>query len=43
MKGARGLLQIRVGDYRIIYTAQDQRLVILVVDVDHRSTIYRDF
>lgn len=43
MQGARGLLRIRVGDYRIIYMVQDQKLVILVVDVGHRSTIYRNF
>ncbi|HBF29470.1 type II toxin-antitoxin system RelE/ParE family toxin [Rhizobium sp.] len=31
----------RVGDYRIICDIQDQRLVVLVVDIGHRSEIYR--
>jgi mRNA interferase RelE/StbE len=35
------LYRIRVGDYRIIYSIEDDRLVILVVDVGHRREIYR--
>ncbi len=33
--------RIRVGDYRIIYSIEDDRLVVLVVDVGHRKNIYR--
>jgi mRNA interferase RelE/StbE len=33
--------RIRVGDYRIIYTIQDQRLIVLVIDVGHRREVYR--
>ena len=36
-----GLWRYRVGDYRIIADIEDDVLVILVVDVDHRSRIYR--
>ena len=32
----------RVGDYRIIADIQDDKIVILVVDVDKRSDIYKD-
>jgi mRNA interferase RelE/StbE len=39
--GHKGLLRIRVGDYRIIYTVNDGQLLVLVVDIDHRSSIYR--
>jgi len=35
--------RIRVGDYRIIYTIQDDRLIVLVVDVGHRRDVYRRF
>ncbi|MGR6466655.1 type II toxin-antitoxin system RelE family toxin [Rhizobium sp. PAMB 3182] len=31
----------RVGDYRIICDILDQRLVVLVIEVGHRSDIYR--
>jgi len=33
--------RIRVGDYRIIYTIQDDRLIVLVIDVGHRGDVYR--
>jgi mRNA interferase RelE/StbE len=33
--------RIRVGDYRIIYTIEDQRLIVLVIDVGHRREVYR--
>ena len=33
--------RVRQGVYRIIYEIQDQELVVLVVKVGHRSTIYR--
>lgn len=33
--------RIRVGDYRVIYHIFDQKLIILVVKVAHRSDVYR--
>ncbi len=33
--------RIRVGDYRVIYTIHDDRLIVLVVDVGHRRDVYR--
>jgi mRNA interferase RelE/StbE len=35
------LWRIRVGDYRIVYQIQDERLTVLVLRVGHRSDIYR--
>lgn len=35
------LWRYRVGDYRIICDIQDHRLVVLVVEIGHRSQIYR--
>ncbi len=35
-----GLWRYRVGDYRIICQLEDDRLVILVVRVGHRSVVY---
>jgi mRNA interferase RelE/StbE len=37
-----GLWRYRVQDYRIICELQERRLVVLVVAVGHRSTIYED-
>ena len=36
-----GVWRYRVGDYRIVADIEDDVLVILVVDVDHRSKVYR--
>jgi mRNA interferase RelE/StbE len=36
-----GVLRVRVGDYRIMYEVQDDRLVVLVIAVGHRREIYR--
>lgn len=36
-----GYWRYRVGDYRIICNIQDRRLVVLVIEIGHRSDIYR--
>lgn len=42
LTGMHGVWRIRVAkDYRIVYTVDDDRLVILVVDAGHRREIYR--
>ncbi|MBW1603721.1 type II toxin-antitoxin system RelE/ParE family toxin [Streptomyces sp. JJ66] len=33
--------RLRVGDYRVVYTVDDGRLVVQVVRVGHRSEVYR--
>jgi mRNA interferase RelE/StbE len=42
LQGLRGAYRLRVGNYRVIYTVDDNRLVVLVVDLGHRREIYRD-
>jgi mRNA interferase RelE/StbE len=37
----RDAYRIRVGQYRIIYTIDDSQLIVVVVLVGHRSSIYR--
>ena len=32
---------IRVGDFRIVYEIHDSRLLVLVVRIGHRSSVYR--
>lgn len=36
----RGLWRYRVGDYRIVCDLVDERLVVLVIEVEHRSSVY---
>jgi mRNA interferase RelE/StbE len=41
LRGPEKLWRYRVGDYRIICEIQDSKLVVLVVEIGHRSDIYR--
>lgn len=36
-----GLWRIRVGDYRIVYKIEDERLLVLIVTLGHRRDVYR--
>ncbi|MFO7538469.1 MAG: type II toxin-antitoxin system RelE/ParE family toxin [Chloroflexota bacterium] len=36
------LYRIRVGDWRIIYAIEDDRLLVLIVTVGPRGSVYRD-
>ena len=40
LRGRAGY-RVRVGDYRIIYTIQDDLLLIVVVALGHRRDVYR--
>ncbi|NKN38584.1 type II toxin-antitoxin system RelE/ParE family toxin [Agrobacterium sp. a22-2] len=35
------LWRYKVGDYRIICDIQDQKLIVLVIEIGHRSSVYR--
>lgn len=39
LKGGPGL-RVRVGDYRIIYTVDDEVLLVVVVTLGHRREVY---
>jgi len=41
LKDRPGYLRVRVGDYRIIYTIEDDVLRVIVVRVGHRRDVYR--
>jgi mRNA interferase RelE/StbE len=41
LKGGEGELRIRVGDWRVIYIARRDELVVLVLKIGHRSEVYR--
>jgi mRNA interferase RelE/StbE len=38
-----GLHRLRVGDYRVVYRVQEQRVRVLVIRIGHRSEVYRGF
>jgi mRNA interferase RelE/StbE len=39
--GFEGLHSARRGDYRVIYRVDDQRRLVTVIAIEHRSDIYR--
>jgi mRNA interferase RelE/StbE len=42
LQGAEDLYRIRSGAYRVIYQVQDEVLVVLVIMIRHRGTVYED-
>ena len=43
LKGHPNLLRLRVGNYRIIYSIDNGRLIILVIDAGNRGEIYNRY
>ena len=41
IQGSSGLLRIRAGDYRIIYTVEDATRTVLIATIGHRREVYR--
>lgn len=39
LRGRPGF-RVRVGDYRIIYTVEDDGLLVVIVTLDHRRDVY---
>jgi len=42
LSGAKSIYRVRVGDYRIVYQIEDDRLLVLVAEIGHRREVYRD-
>jgi mRNA interferase RelE/StbE len=42
LSGEENLYRIRQGEYRIVYQIQDEKLIIRIVRVGHRSDVYRN-
>ena len=42
LKGESDLYRLRSGNYRIIYSIEDVRLIVLVIRIGHRRDVYRD-
>ena len=45
LKGSKQapLYSLRIGEYRAIMSIQEERLVVFVFEIGHRSTIYRKY
>lgn len=43
MKGRSGLLRLRVGEYRIIYSVDNGELTVYVLDAGNRGQIYKRY
>lgn len=43
LKGHNGILRLRVGDYRIIYTVNNSELIVIVIDAGNRGDIYKRY
>jgi mRNA interferase RelE/StbE len=41
LKGVNGYYRLRVADYRVIYELNNNMLVILIIDINHRKDVYR--
>lgn len=41
MRGENGFFRLRVGDYRVIYTVNDNILTVRIVAVGNRGDIYK--
>jgi mRNA interferase RelE/StbE len=41
LSGEENLYRVRTGDYRIIYSIEDDVLIVLIVAVGHRREVYR--
>ncbi len=43
LRGHENLLRLRVGNYRIVYTIDNGKLIVYVIDIDNRGEIYKRY
>ena len=41
MKGFDGYFRLRVGDFRVIYTVENNKLIVRIVNIGNRGDIYK--
>ena len=43
LKGTDTMLRLRVGDFRIVFSIEEQKLMILVISIGNRGDVYNKF
>lgn len=43
LKGYDQTYRIRVGDYRVVYDIEDNKLIVLILSCRHRKNVYKKF
>jgi len=38
----KGYRRLRVGDYRVIYKIVEDKILVIIIDLDHRKEVYDD-
>ena len=38
----KGYRRLRVGDYRVIYKVDEGKVIVIIVEIDHRKDVYED-
>jgi mRNA interferase RelE/StbE len=41
LTGYRDVLRIRVGTYRVLYSIDDERIIVIILKIGHRRDVYR--
>lgn len=41
LQGHNGCFRLRVGDYRIIYTVENENLIVHIISIGNRGDIYK--
>lgn len=36
----KGYRRLRVGDYRVIYRVDEEKVIVIIIDIDHRRDVY---
>ena len=42
LQSADELYRVRIGDLRLLFSVEDQILLVLIVKIGHRGSVYRD-
>jgi mRNA interferase RelE/StbE len=43
LKGTEDFLRLRVGDIRVVFSVEEEKLVILIISIGNRGDIYNKF